>query len=171
MTGVEIQHEEEDLHETEQDFYLVDLDENDHNEDISIVIKEKYALIRELHTNLEMSKYIISYYEQENQQLQAKHDVMVIQLIKGKREEMKAKALLDEAYDKYGEPKQEQEPKIRPRTRGLKRGLELERQKEVELANQLTWNEQFSIMINENREHQLDKVNQNLEKILDNCNQ
>jgi len=139
MTKAKIQHEEEDIHETEQDFDLVDLDENNDNEDISIVIKEKYALIKELKTNLKMSKFIISYYEQENQQLQAKHDTMEIQPIEEKREEMKSKAFLNEAYDRYGEPKQE--PKSRPRARGLKRSLELDRQKEVELVNKLTWNE------------------------------
>jgi len=52
---------------------------------------------------------------------------MEIQLIKAKREEMKAKELLDESYDRHGEPQQEK--KSRPRTRGLKRALELERQK------------------------------------------
>ena len=67
---VEIKHEEEDLHEIEQDFDLVDLDEHDNNEDTSIFIKEKYALIRELQTNLERSKFIISYYEQENKQFE-----------------------------------------------------------------------------------------------------
>jgi len=95
---------------------------------------------------------------------------MEIKLIKGKREEMKAKALLDEASDRYGEFEEEQEPRKRPRTRGLKRALELEKQKEAELANELTWNEKFSILINENREHWIDKVNQHLEKLLDKTN-
>ena len=54
-----------------------------------------------------------------------------------------------------------------PRTRGLKRALKLEEQKEVKLANQLTLNEQFAKMINENREHWLERVNNHLEKILD----
>ena len=49
----EIRSEDEDLHETEQDFDLVNLDEHDENEDISIkIIKEKYALIRDVQANL-----------------------------------------------------------------------------------------------------------------------
>jgi len=63
MIEIEIQHEEEDLHETEQDFDLVDLGEHDDSESTRIVTKEKYALTRELQINLERSKYIISYYE------------------------------------------------------------------------------------------------------------
>ena len=78
---------------------------------------------------------------------------MEIKLIKEKREAMKAKELLDEAYDRYGEAEEEKEPRKRPRTKGLKRALELEKQKEVELANNLTWNDKFYILINENPEH------------------
>ena len=57
MTEGEIQakirHEEEDLHETEHDFDLVDLDEHDEDEINSMIIKEKEAKIKELQTNLE----------------------------------------------------------------------------------------------------------------------
>ena len=93
---------------------------------------------------------------------------MAIHLLKEKREEKKAKALLDEAYERYGETNEvdEQVPRIRPRTRGLKRALELERQKDVELANKLTLNEQFAIIFNENWEQCLDRYNQHLEKLL-----
>ena len=60
---VEITHEEEDFHETEQYFDLVDLDEHDDDEDISIVMKEKDANIRELQTNLDKSKFVIDFLE------------------------------------------------------------------------------------------------------------
>ena len=49
----------------------------------------------------------------------------------------------------------------------MKRALELERQKQAELDNQLTLNEQFAIMVNENRENWLEISNENLEKLLD----
>ena len=48
MIETEIQHEEEDLHETEHDFDLVGLSKHDDNENTRIVIKEKDALIREI---------------------------------------------------------------------------------------------------------------------------
>ena len=89
---------------------------------------------------------------------------MEMQLLKEKREENKAKALLDEAYYSYGETNEEeyQVPRKRPRTRGLKRALLLERKKEAELANELTLNEKFAIMINENRENWFERVNEHL---------
>ena len=89
---------------------------------------------------------------------------MEIQLLKAKREENKAKALLDEAYGRYSETNEveEQVPRRRPRTRGPKRALKLKRQKEVELANQRTLNEQFVVVFNENREKWLDGANQHL---------
>lgn len=108
MIETQIHHAEEGIHEKKQDFDLVDLGEHDDNKDTGTVINENDALIREFQINLERSKCIISYYEQENEQLQAKHDIMEIHLIKEKREVMKAKALFDEAYDMYGEPEEEQ---------------------------------------------------------------
>jgi len=58
---------------------------------------------------------------------------MKIKYIKAKRKAEKAKFQLDEAYGDYGEPYDEQGQRKRPRTRGLKKALELERQKEAEL--------------------------------------
>ena len=46
---------------------------------------------------------MIAYYEKENEQLKTKQAIIEIQLLKEKREEKKAKALLDEAYERYGE--------------------------------------------------------------------
>lgn len=80
-------------------------------------------------------------------------ELMEIQLIKAKREAKKAKALLDETYGEYSDQLEEQVPRRRPRTIGLKRSLDLEKQKEAELANELTLNQQFAKMINENHEH------------------
>lgn len=167
MTEIEIQWQEEDLHEIEQDFDLVHLSEHDDSERTSIFIKEKDTLMRELHIKLQREKYIISYYEQENTQFEAKHEVMEIQLIKAKWEVEKAKALLDESYGEYGDQLEEHVPRKRPRTRGLKRALELEKHKEAQLANELTLNEQFPIMINDNREHWIKRVKNHLENLLD----
>ena len=73
---------------------------------------------------MQRAKWIISYYEQENRQFEVKSELMEIQLKKAKREAEKAKALLDEADEQYGEPPDEQVPRRRPMTRGLKRTLE-----------------------------------------------
>jgi len=60
---------------------------------------------------------------------------MAVQLIKAKREAEKAKVQLEEAYGEYDEPTEEDMPKRWPRTRGLKRALELEKEKEAQPAN------------------------------------
>ena len=44
--------------------------------------------------------------------------------------------------------------------------MELEKQKEAELANELTLNEQFSKMVNEKWGHWLERVNNHLENLL-----
>lgn len=89
----EIQQQEEDLHEIEHDFQLVDSDEHDDNERKTIVIKENDALIVELQVNLQRVKWIISYYKQGNRQFEVKHDLMEIQLRKAKREAKKGLGL------------------------------------------------------------------------------
>jgi len=45
---------------------------------------------------------------------------MEIQLIKVKREAKKANDLIDESYGEYSDQMEEQVPRRRPRTRGLK---------------------------------------------------
>ena len=76
--------EDEDPHDEETNFDLVDLDEKHDDKTSNLIIKEKDAQIRELHTNLERSKFLISYYEQENQQLKTKQAIMEMQLLKEK---------------------------------------------------------------------------------------
>ncbi len=51
-----------------------------------MLVKSTWSLVIQGPDQIRRSKYIISYYEKENQQLlQAKHDVMEIELIKEKR--------------------------------------------------------------------------------------
>ena len=56
-------HDEDDLHETETDFDLVDLDDEHDDEAFKMIFKHKDAQISELQTNLERYKFIIAYYE------------------------------------------------------------------------------------------------------------
>lgn len=92
-----------------------------------------------------------------------------MKFIKAPREAEKSKLLLEETLETYGvtDETKGQVPRQRPRNRGMKRALELEKKREVELANKLTFNEQLAIMINEDRENCLDRANQHLEKLLD----
>lgn len=100
---MEIRPEDEDLHEIETYFDLVDLDQHDGHEDTSLIIKGKESQIKQLQTQLNRAKYFISFLEQENQQLKTKQLIMEVDLLKAKREETKAKALLDESCGKYGD--------------------------------------------------------------------
>ena len=134
-------HEEDDLHETETDFDLVDLDDENDDEASKMIIKKKDAQTNQLQTNLEISQFFITFHEQENEQLKTKQAIMEIQLLKEKREEKKEKALLDEAYERYGETNEAEEKVLR------KRALELERKNEVELPNELTLNGKFSLRL------------------------
>ena len=51
-----------------------------------MIIKQKDSQISELQTNLERYKFIIAYYDQENEQLKTKQAIMEVQLLKEKRE-------------------------------------------------------------------------------------
>ena len=62
----DIRHEEGNLHETEMEFDLVDLDRHDDSKITSIDIKEKEAKIRKLQTNLDRAKFVITFLEQES---------------------------------------------------------------------------------------------------------
>ena len=104
MVETEMQKQEKDPHETEQDFDLVDLDEEDEKESTKMILKEQEELIGELQVKRQGEKYIISYYEQENRQMETKHELMEVQLIKAKREAEKTKIQLEEAYGDYVSP-------------------------------------------------------------------
>ena len=72
--------------------------------------------------------------------------------------------MLKETLENFGELDDDEDQPLRqrPRTRGLKRALVLERQREDDLADQLTLNEQLALEINKNREPWLDRANLHL---------
>ena len=56
-------HDEEDTHETKQEFQLVDLDEDENEKIANAAIKGKDFKIKELQTNLDSAKYVINFLE------------------------------------------------------------------------------------------------------------
>ena len=80
--------------------------------------------------------------------------------------------MLEEMLEKHGLLEKQDGKALRSRhiTRGLKRALALEKQKEAQIADQITINEQLAMVINENREPWLDRANQHLEKLLEKAN-
>ena len=116
----------------------MDTSEEEGNKYSQAALREKDAKIRELEVKLQRAQYVISFYEQENKQLEVKQELMQIKYIKAKREVGKSIFQLDQAYGDYGEPDDEQGQIKMPRTRVLKKALELARQKEAELEEQIT---------------------------------
>lgn len=60
----------------ENEFELVDLEEEDQTSSMKYKIKDKYYQIKELTVNMERARYTISFLEQENSQLKAKELIM-----------------------------------------------------------------------------------------------
>ena len=80
--------------------------------------------------------------------------------------------MLEETLERFGEPDDEEDepPRKRPRTRGLKRSLALEKQREAELADQLTPNELLALEISKDREPWINRANLHLKSLLKKAN-
>ena len=85
--------------------------------------------------------------------METKQAISEVKEIKAQKEAEKAKELLDETLGTFddSEDEEEQLPRKRPRTIGLKKDLAWEREKEAELAEQLTPSELLSIGIRKDR--------------------
>ena len=94
-TQPDVKHDES-LHETEHEFELVDLGDDDDNQIINMTIKGKDAKIIDLQTNLDRAKYVINFIEQENKQLKTKQVIDEVKYFIAQREAQKAKFMLDE---------------------------------------------------------------------------
>ena len=110
--------------------------------------------------NLARAQFVISFLEKENKQLSEKQVLLEMDLLKDKRKDVKGKAVM--GHDQSDED-EAQITKKRPKTRGLKRALEQEKQHETE---ELNFEERISMEINENREVCLDRVKIHLESLL-----
>ena len=104
---------------------------------------------------------MINYLELENQQLETKQAISEVREIKGQKEAWKAKAMLDETLGTFDDSEDEEEhlPRKRPRIIGLKKDLAREREKEKELAEQVTPSELLAMEINYDRESWLEREN------------
>ena len=119
----------EDKHETEQEFQLIDLDDEDEVRITNALIRRKEAKISELQYNIHRAQYVFGFLEQENQQLKTNQIISEVNIIKAKKEAERAKALLEETLGRFGEidDEEDQPPRQRPKTRVLKRALARER--------------------------------------------
>ena len=88
--------EKEDDHETEQEFQLIYIENDDENEVriSSMLIKNKYAQIKYLQANLGRARIFLHYYEVENKQLEVENAIYEIRAIRAKKEAKKTKEKL-----------------------------------------------------------------------------
>lgn len=137
-------HDEEPI---EHDFDLVELEAHDDHKTLQKLIKCKYYQIMDLKDYFERAKFRISFLEKENRQLKAKQLVMDNEKLKGKKEEMKGKEVVDD------EDTQKHEGNVRsktPRTMALRKTLQREREQKPPVE-ELTFEDRISMEINEDR--------------------
>ena len=163
--------EEEDEHETEQEFELIHVDRNDENEAriSSMLLKGKYAQIKDLQANLARAGNAIHYYEVENKQLEAQKAIYEVREIRAWKEVERTKVRLDEVLGVFDESEDEegQLSRRRPRTMGLRKALAKEKEQETTLEEQLTLSEMLAMEIEYNREPWLERANTHLEDQLE----
>ena len=142
----------------EHDFDLVDLEAHDEHQNFKQVIKEKDSQIMELKDSFERAKFIISFLEQENNQLKAKQLVMEKEQFKGKKQEMKGKVVVDhEDIEKH----EGHVAMKRPTKMGPRKALQREREQKPPME-ELTFQERIAMEINEDRDFWLEKLNSHL---------
>ena len=99
----------------------MDLDDQDYHEVSKLIIKEKDAMIKELHDNMAKAQFVISFLEQENKQLKDKQVLMELEPLKEKIQDIKGKEMMaPDDSDHYDT----QTIKSTPKRRGLKGALE-----------------------------------------------
>ena len=126
---------------------MIELDEENEDRVTSVVIRSKEENISELEANLDREQYVIDFLEQENQHLKTKQIIDDVKTIKTKKEGGRAKGLLEETLDRFGEIEDAEDHPLRHRPKRivLKRALAHERQREVEFTEKLTPSELLAL--------------------------
>ena len=152
---------------SEQEFKLIHLDSDDENEQRinSMLLKRKYAHIRDPQTNLGRDKNVIHSFEVENKKLEVEKAIYETRAIRAWKEAANAKAKLDEVLGTHDDTEEEEEqiPRKRPRIIGLKKALAKEREQETALGEQLTPSQLLAMEISYDREPWLERENVHLE--------
>lgn len=107
----------------EDEFELIDLEAKYETYSMQQMIRDKDYQIKELTVNMERERYIISFLEQENSQLNAKQLIMEKEKTKILQQVNKGKEVM-ETNDLEGT--QGKDKRKRPRTKGLKKALQEE---------------------------------------------
>ena len=126
------------------------------------IIKEKDKEILELKEAFSISQSRITFLEREN--IQLKMNELLQSKYKSNMEANRGKGKKIFVIDQVQEMEAKAHAK-RPRTRGLKRALEQEKQK-IHQSKELTFDELISMEINEDKELWISRVNEHLDKLL-----
>jgi len=87
---------EEEDHEIEKEFEIIQVDSDEENEEIisNLLLQEKNAQIIDLEENLDRARNVIHFYEMENKKMSAQQAIYEATTIKAQRETQRAQVRL-----------------------------------------------------------------------------
>ena len=98
-------------------------------------MKNREGQDKDLETDLERSKDLIHFLQMQNSQMSEQMAIYEARAIKYKREAQKAQVKLEEYMGEFDDDEEEEGPvRKRPRTMGLRKALEKQREEESALA-------------------------------------
>ena len=127
----------------EHEFELVDLEAEDKTSSMQQTIRDKYYKIKELTINMERTKYVISFLEQENSQLKAKELIMEKKQAKLLQQVGKGKEIIESSEPEGSKGKGKRK---RPTTKSLKKDLQ-EEEKHILLNEDLDLEDKISLEV------------------------
>ena len=101
--------EEEDKHDTEQEFQLIHVDSDDENEAriSNMFLQSKDSKIRDLQENLGRAKNVINLFEVENKYLEVEKAIYEVRAIRAQKEARRSKEKLDEVLGIHEDTEEE----------------------------------------------------------------
>ena len=121
-----------------------------------------------LRTDLDRARNFNHFLQVQNKQMSVHMAVYETRAIKYKKEASKAQVRLEELMGEFDENEGEDQPRRKkPRTMGLKKALEKQKEEEDALLQSTPLNTLFEQEIQNNREAWLERVNDHLEKKLE----
>ena len=126
--------------------------------------------MKDLEVELEKEKDVIHFYQMENKQMNSQQAIYEARTLKARKESQKTQVKLEEYMGTYEESEDEKfQTRRRPRTMGLRKALEKQREEESALVEQLPLNELLAMEIEHDRDSWLERENIHLQKRVKAC--
>ena len=136
----------------------MDSDEDNEARISNLLIQQKNSLIEYLQENLDRAKSVNNALEMENRQLGAQIAIYEARAIRARKEAQRVQVNMEEFMGTYEEIEDEEgQSRRRPRTMGLKKALEKQREQESAFAEQLPLDELLAMEIEHYREPWLER--------------